>query len=432
MRGLQGVRVIVLDDQSEEALPVLKALAKKGISAAFYDADPDGFPQNQLTGVRLAILDMDLLGSGGTDKNMASAVLGCVKGILSPENGPYILLAWTMHPEVVAQVEDYVFKDDQIPKPIFSLDLTKDQCKDEQGNITLSAVSEKINQKLSEFSPLFFLQQWERNCFLAATDVTNHLSGLAELKTGDRKEFADHWKKELLQLLHALGQTHAGKNLIPENCLSSICEAMGPLYADRMESYVSDPSSFSIDPGEVLATSSDFNQSAKGRINSMYHLALRVSHLFGPGNLYLFANHEVPQWMSSTQSIFEDIAQPGHEEALQRTSFMILVEIGPNCDHAQQNIRLARFIPGILLPEGNANKIKKNAEFLWSKRPFFIDKPPIMSGDYLICLSARHFITTDLQTAGKMVPYARLRSQILTDLQTWFARHASRPGMLLL
>jgi hypothetical protein len=432
MKGLEGVRVIVLDDQPEEALPVIKALGKKGISSAFFDADPDGFPENQLTGVRLAILDMNLVGSGATDKNMASTVLGCVKRILSPENGPYILLAWTMHPDVLAQVEDYIFRDDKLPKPIFSVDLTKDQCKDEEGNITLSFVSEKINQKLSEFSPLYFLQQWERNCFLAATDVTNHLSRLAELNTGDRKEFADHWKKELLQLLHVLGQAHAGKNLVPENCLSSICEAMGPLYTDRMESYVSDPASFSIDLGEVLAASSNCEQSTKAKINTMYHLAFGVSNQFCPGNLYLFPVNEAPQWMPSTQSVLEDMTQPGHVEAVKLNSFMTLVEVGPNCDHAQQNIRLARFIPGVLLPAENLNKIKKSADFLWLKFPFYVDKSPVVSGNYLICLSARHFVTADLETVANMTAYGRLRSQILTDLQTWFARHASRPGMLLL
>ena len=61
MNGLNGARVLLLDDESDEALPVIRAFSKVGVPTVFFDGKESGLPakSRKLRGVRLAILDME-------------------------------------------------------------------------------------------------------------------------------------------------------------------------------------------------------------------------------------------------------------------------------------------------------------------------------------------------------------------------------------
>jgi hypothetical protein len=89
MNGLRGARVVLLDDEPTEALPVIKAFSRVGVPAVFFDGSESDLPKTakRLRGVRLAILDMNL-GVSGNDKTIASTLVQTFSKILSPENGP--------------------------------------------------------------------------------------------------------------------------------------------------------------------------------------------------------------------------------------------------------------------------------------------------------------------------------------------------------
>ena len=76
MNGLGGARVLLLDDQSAEALPVIKAFSRAGVPAVFFDGKESELPtkSRKLRGVRLAILDMNL-GVTGNDNTIASTLV---------------------------------------------------------------------------------------------------------------------------------------------------------------------------------------------------------------------------------------------------------------------------------------------------------------------------------------------------------------------
>ena len=44
MIGLGGARVIVVDDDQEEAIPILKALSRQGVAAAYFKVQVSGLP----------------------------------------------------------------------------------------------------------------------------------------------------------------------------------------------------------------------------------------------------------------------------------------------------------------------------------------------------------------------------------------------------
>jgi len=439
MIGLAGARVIVVDDQPEDAIPIITALSRKGISAAFFDANSESLPPpaGRLSGVRLAILDMNLI--EGSDKSKASTTASYLGGILSPRNGPYGVLAWTNHPGLVQQFEEYVISQSEMQKPIFTVSLTKAECKI-KGEFNLALVSKKIDEQLAQMGPLFLLQAWEEKCFEAASNVTNALSDLATDNGSNLEEWRTSWRSRLLSLMHAMAEAEAEKQLDGDTCLASLYSLLNPLHADQMESGVAELcTTLRQHASEILDASSGCEDEAQAKVNTMLHLSFDNVDRFTAGAIFRFQPLEkLPSWVPSTDRLLSDLAQEGHQsgtsaDKLKEVCHLALIEVTPACDHAQKYVRIARFITGLLVTKAERNKfkLKKEESFFWELGPVFLDKgvPP---GIYWLLFSARHMVSHDLETASRMKSYARLRSQAFGDLQAWFARHSARAGMALL
>jgi len=435
MIGLKGVRVLVVDDEESDALPILKAFAQKGIGCAFFNGSVEGLPKEseRLSGVRLAILDMDLVGGGVADKSKVTTLVSRVEALLSPLNGPYAVLAWTRHPELIELFEEYIFSSVEAPKPIITVSLTKDQCS-KNGGFDLKVLGQKIDEALSAFSPLQFLQAWEEKNFEAATEVTNILSNLI-LEEKDPEKWRLAWKNQLLNLMYALGKEAIGESLDEGSVLSGVYNSLNPLHSDRMESYICDLSVLlSSSAAEILKHREECGIDRKAVINSMLHLASEKDGKYAAGNIYRFKREDKPSWVPSCEELLGDFLKkeynkPEQKQELSLKCHPILIEISATCDHAQKNIRVARFLAGLLIPVSEQNKIKQPAEFIWRLGPLLINGLP---SPYFLCFSARHLVTSSLDEAVSMKSFARLRNQPLMHLQAWFARHASRPGLIFL
>lgn len=443
MTGLTGARVIVVDDQEEEATPVLKALARKGIPAAYFNGNSQELPQknDRLSGVRLAILDMDLIGGGASGKTKAAALANVLKKILTPGNGPYALLIWTRHPELQEIFENYLFLAKNIPNPIFSVMIAKDECKDAEGNFDLTVLSLKIQESLSQFSPLLFLQAWEEQSFAASTAVTSELSSLAVVDDDNLDQWRTLWKTRLLELMYAMARAEAEQHLDNGTCLNAIYNSLSSLHADRMESNATVLSHALTDStAEIMAARKDCDSPSKARLNTMLHLSFENLNHFTAGNIYKCSSKTTPGWVPDKYKLLEDIVQgeKGSEVKVQKmqelssVSIPVLVEVSAACDHAQKNIRLARFIYGLIVPANMINTLKRNAGFIWEFGPIFLKRPVATAGQYYIYFSSRHLVTSKLEKVMKFNAVARLRSQALTDLRFWYAQHAARAGIMLL
>lgn len=437
MIGFKGARVIVVDDDEDDALPVLKAFAKTGVPCAFFDGSLEGLPleHERLTGVRLAILDMDLVGGGVSDKSKATTLVSRLEGLLSPLNGPYAVLVWTKHPELIELFEEYTFASEKMPKPIIITTLTKDQCQNRSGDFNLEVVTAKIDEAISQFSPLQFLQAWEEKDFEAATQVTNILSDLV-LDESEPKRWRDAWRNQLLNLMYALAKEAAGESLDENTVLGGLYGSLNPLHSDRMESCVSELSVLlSGSAREILKHQEDCGIERKAVINRMLHLAVEGDDKYAAGNIYRFEPDKAPGWVPTCDNLLTDFLDPQYNRPEQRKELCIkchhvLVEISASCDHAQKNIRIARFVAGLIIPESERGKVKR-AEYIWKLGPLMIGEEG-STGLYSLYFSARHLMTSSVDEAVGMKPFMRLRSQAFIHLQAWFARHASRPGLILL
>ena len=89
-------KVVVIDDQIDEALPLIKLLSEKGATTLYYSGVPEEMPESPLVGVRLVFCDLRF--STTTDsKSIISNILAMLRKIISENNGPYILIVWSTH-----------------------------------------------------------------------------------------------------------------------------------------------------------------------------------------------------------------------------------------------------------------------------------------------------------------------------------------------
>lgn len=298
--GLAGVRVIVIDDEESEALPIIKALAKHDVSAAYFDGSIRQLPtkERRLRGVRLAILDMDLTGGGVSDKSKVSTLIRVLERTISVDNGPYMVLAWTKHKELIDDFEDTLFHSHTIRPPVCTIMLEKSTCMGENGRFNLNAVSAKIEDALADVSPLQILQAWEEKSIHASIEVTNALSDLSEEQADDLQTWRASWKSHLLQVMRTMTAAEMGKQLDVHSCIAALYAVLNPLHADRMENGSAKLYTLlGSDSSEVIAAVGDCGSDRRAYVNTMLHLARENLETFAPGNIYKFSRTKRPGWV---------------------------------------------------------------------------------------------------------------------------------------
>jgi hypothetical protein len=445
MNGLIGTRVLLLDDEPKEALPVIKAFSKTGIPIAYFDGNHDGFPleSEKLSGVRLAILDIDL-GFGGPAKNLASTLTGAFSRIISDQNGPYGILVWTNHHEHIKAVAEAIFAHKLIPKPVYIVSLKKAQFinglgdKSTPKSSTASVRSALQNALKKGSAPFECLQLWENLAFAASTNVTNSVSDMTGTSENSLDEWQKAWREEMLRLLLVIAKARYGKRLTEQNLLRSAFFALNPLQLDRMDSLVeASAKTMAHHAKGIFNAQGTAALARRAGVNSMLHLATDHLRQFNPGNLYLFeAGKRVPSFIPGLGELLTGWI-PGSGETLTQNmasasqlARVCAVEISPACDHAQDKIGLPRLIAGVLLPWEKPVKIKSPGQFIKGIGPLKITSH-LPAGEYGLYLNSRYIASSRVKTMKRLKAAFRLKPELLADIQTWGSYQGSRQGITI-
>lgn len=441
MINLRGVKVLLVDDSLDEALPVIKAFAKKGIPVAYFDGNIEDLPASgeKLYGVRLAILDMDLIGGGDRDENKISTLISRLQAILSADNGPYTMVAWTKHSELVGLLIEKLFglfqvegDEDKVPLPIVVICLEKKDYRDDN-LFNIEKLSSVLEEELKRSKPLHIMQGWEESCLRAASGVTNTLSELISPSKGNFEVWQQTWNNSYMKLLLLLAEEEVGKdNLTSDTFPNALLSALNPLHMDFLET--NEFAILQIQDEDLRNRPNGGNNSAliAGKINAKLHLAFEKVAQFCPGNIYKLA--EFPHLFTlAPNDLFKDCVQKDHIEnaTLFNRVTAILLEVSPLCDYAQNKIKLARFLAGFIVPADEKNKFKltkDNGGFLLAFGPLWIN-----DADCFLILNSQYSISLNyLQAKQTLRAFARLRHQGLTQVQFWMAQQLSRQGIVML
>lgn len=86
--------VLVVDDKTEDALPLIELLSSKGLACTYYSGADEKLPAHPVQKVRLAFFDIQLFPISNPTSYTAN-ILRLIDRLVPSGNGPYILVLWT-------------------------------------------------------------------------------------------------------------------------------------------------------------------------------------------------------------------------------------------------------------------------------------------------------------------------------------------------
>ena len=429
----QSGRVVVIDDNKKEAYPLIETLSKKGIPSTYFSSEIEQLPDKPLSGIRIVFLDIELGTIGQPDETKISTAIGILNRIISSDNGPYMIIGWTKHADLLKKLKTKIKKN----RPIFFLDLEKSKCfetRNKRKTCNLAQLEENISRELKKSSAFQILTLWENIAHYCAGEMVASISSLSKPST--------KWDKNICEIFYALSFAQLANHLNIEDSNEMIQNALITInYAltDVFEKKISSPEFNSAGKDlKTILNLSDLRESVidkktRGKINSMLLLSISETADFPqPGTLYEFSRRNFPL---KVDDLFNGELEtyPKRDQLLRKVKKIIL-EATPTCDYANKKWKKHRFLLGFLWPVEFSNKIKTGDSSC---------KSPIIEYNlkrYKLVFDFRYLMTAEFEEfknnkrnyslKHRKKPLCQIRHQLLVDIQSRLSRHVNRPGIV--
>jgi len=393
--------------------------------------------EEPLQGVRLILLDMVLDGGGTSETSKMSTLAATIKQILDPGNGPYVVVAWTAHPDLVTDFEEYLVKFPEIPQPVEIFRLAKGDFKHD-GVYDAPRIMAEVAKNIEQYCGLKFLTGWEEQSFLAASQTVHQLSALASPNLGTPLERRTAWDLSIRILAYSLARQVAGAT--PESAPTTIARGffngLAPLHSDRLEAglpnvilRVGDCSALKDKAAHTAPT-----EDQKASINTMLHCSFDDLEVFRPGNVYLDSDvHLIRDPEKLASSFFKDEVTEERRATILTGAIPVVVEANAVCDHANEKVQHPRLIPGYFVTVRSSHKqlLPDTTAYLWrlGYLRMVLDGTP---RNYTLLLNLLHLDAASSQALNGKKAVCRLRSEALSDLLARLGQQVNRPGKTLL
>lgn len=277
--------VIIIDDRIGEVLPLIKLLSKKGIASTYFSGRDEELPANPVQKVRLAFVDIQLFPLADSH-TYAQNIMRLLDRIIPDNNGPYMLIIWSVLEDVHAEtLEAQVTSDAFVKRPVCVLRLHKanfferrvdESLKEEllseidrtlgmrfhdedigviKNVIDSKIISETVNvakydalenisslllKKLKDHEAIRLFTIWENLIHKASGETVKSFSAL-------HKE-DDYWQNNLKCSLYRMAHAQLGKtvDLVTEDeLIRNALKTFNHTFIDTVESKVSEITDFS-------------------------------------------------------------------------------------------------------------------------------------------------------------------------------------------
>jgi len=443
--------VIVIDDVYDEVKRLLKILNHRGIGFVYYNGtDYRDFPAKPLKGVRLLFLDFVLGTDGQSSRNKISTLMGVVKRVISEDNGPYIILAWTKHDapadDLLTLFKEEILKDPQFPQPVVIVNLEKNKCMNNPATI-----NNKLNEKFGDENILKVILYWENYARDALRDLLGILSDISKPVVTAGQSFDNYsanWNARLERHIFRIAETSLGRNIgADRNLLVAAQLALTVPFHDCAETLIKKNTRYNKELAEKIISHKDeqYNLTEKAGMNTFFLLASQeIDKDIQPGNIYKFNDvfrkikcRNRKCYYNKIKLTKQGIAQEffggsirvyGNKSALLKKVIPILLEITPECDYVQKKWKTANLVLGILWPESFGNTLSANSN---AHKPDYVYKSlPVKYQDevYYLTFNAHRLFNIGFHVFDSVKPILKARKELLVDIQQWFSGHISRPG----
>ena len=451
--GLQTARALVVDNDFGEAQPVILALSRLRIGSVYLNGDVELVEGNDcFRGIRLALVDMDLVGDGGASpEELGVHAADYLAEALSPDNGMLAVLIWTKNEDAaghflahlrVRLCGSVVLSIGTMTKPA-SVPVGESGPQGEAAE----EIVDQVTEQLRAAAGMHLLWQWEQlthdavsassenlievvrkesgvdltNIASVATGLVNCFGLLAsaarERRAANGREAATHAFLGMLPILEDGAEQSSDRlDQIEENALGALLIA------------VSDP--------KILRDRSLEARARFGRLNRMVHVSRwreEVTPLL-PGNVYKLTKEFAGVLGLNVERLFSSLVGEAYKADVGNTEPMLVIaEVSPACDYAQNKVDVPRVLGGVLIPTEKLNKVQSHDYIYRSFGVFHFDAEEISGmseGSYHFALNARFFTGVSIERLMERRSLFRIRRNTLVDIQAWLSRYGNRPGVI--
>jgi|GEM_PF-6066918 len=430
---MKTARVVVIDEDRDEALLLLEALGKAGLGAIYIRGDDEAqIPERPCTGIRLVFLDLKLI-NVQEPKNYIPFTAQVLSKAVQVDPGVTGIICWTKHEQDIEALKAALKEKGLAPAFVHSIADKLGICQARD----IPRIQTEIEQITAQMPARNLLTNWEQLVHMATSSVTEKLWQLAGKD------------EELLKLLATIAVGAADEKITTQHeALLALYSGLSGVQADAIEN---------ADPGDTADASfvkklyetvgqirgQKLSPEQRARLNRA--ILTSTAGRPQPGNLYVAKGWQ-PQdkflegldASGIKQLLWEYFPNKNQNyiDSLAESCVPCLVELTPACDFAQGKCSSARMLTGLLIKSPGTDKgetdrslpadsrmFAKEIEFTW-----FENADCGISGSFKIILNARRLITMAFQELTKHKPVCRLRHSVVADIRAWLGAHAARPG----
>lgn len=413
-------RIVVVDDNPKEALPLVRSLAKSGHPVLFFSGKEEELPQRPIRGTRILFLDMVLVEGIEDPRFVLSALKAVLKKILNKNNGPFLAIAWTKHSKYVDELQQY-FDKNNFHVLVAELDKSKYGLS-EGGRFNMRLLNSDIAKEIAKKKSFKIFTCWENIAHESAMTTVNQISSL--------EESSNDWNDKMKSIIFKTATAYAGEKLDPEtpyDVIKNSLFSLSGVFTDNLHNLIRKDTVLK-KINLTFSSSGEQNYDLKdiGKINSKLNLVLPPdeSEKYMPGSVYELDDIQdiCPRELLMKPNAMKSPCKEMIPEMEFRT---IILEATPACDYAQNKQKMHRLVPGFLCPGECYNYVKNTADFVYRSPIIEYDKKP-----YCLVFDFRLFTSVTKEEIERFTYLFRIKQELLADFQSRLASHVSRLGVV--
>jgi len=470
------VRAVAIDDEPSHLLAITTGLTANGIPCMgyWYDRDANELrpqpPADGLPFVRLVFMDLNLAEQAGLPDtaSLCSGVIDVLKQIISKDGGPYLLVFWTQVGTRVDDVRAMLYERLEeaagVPCPIAVVELSKrpflvgdptqQDFKTElrefyaqlHGNIEL--FGNALKEVIGRDSQLSALSSWESRASDAAARAVNQVHACARDDGGDPRVTSDSIRKVLARIAVAA----AGEASASDGPARALDTGMIDILVDQFGASVEDPdykAAATKAIGESVKAAVVFQDEVQtmAALNTFFQVDKEITSVkAGDRGVVVsaspFKKNDLgfrPLDLLTEFLIPYELFPEGRRvemkallDAFRRSAEFVLVELGADCDHAQDTARTRRYLLGLEVPVMFSELLrfpengKLRSEALQLLGPWSIDGKTL----FFVVSCRRFWVWQDKKPHVQGKVKFRLRASLVNKLLHHYSTFHSRPGII--
>lgn len=458
--------VYIVDDQINEATPLINSLFKHQIPHIYMDGTAGMLPKEP-TQVRLLFLDLNLKkGINPTDKkSFKDTHAGILNKLLANSSSSYIILVWSKEEnaylddfkEIFNEKKDQYSLNNRPPLDIISLEKTTffSREMDDKGNFKYEwkkdkerSLLELINQKLGANEAFKTLASWESLIAKSGSKAVDNLFDLVNGSTAVDKN------SELSEIISSLSISFLGI----DKFMSSDNQDKTDAFMLALSELIDDE----IDKEIILKKQPEFknwslkriNNEGKSKLNSKLLTSIETDKKELTGSVFQGSKEHnyhkmfsdcIDQNRSTFKKQYKVEKSKKDNNGLKEKEYKILlakeivedinkfipieVNLTPLCDVVQNKEEYYRIVPGFLIDFKSYELLNKKTDRNYIS-PLLYQNSGLK--ECVMVLDFRYLFSLNKEDVDKRIKICGLRKSYVDEIQSKLANHVSRLGILYL